>query len=370
MQGGLLLTKYEQVARMILDDIEAGKFPRGRIPREVDLVKQLGVSRRTVNRALTELAGQGVIRRFKRRGTFVTGTDGSLRVTRQVGVILPQDAHFYGTLNNAVVRELCSRELFAVNMRGPDYRMGQAELTQAMSAVNRFLASACTGVLYFGDGYHLYPILDAHPGVRSVALVAFTGKGDVPHSAVLADYEAGARAATAYLTKMGHENVALVTYQPRELADMPAVVRERHPVVLYRQGYERGMRESGNAARIRVLDGLMHGPDMEREVAQFLLTGNRPSAILCMADWFAGRIMRVAHGLGLRIPEDLSLVGLLNTPWCEDSLVPLTSVSLNEEKIARKAVCLVAAGDRERVSCKVRPRLVVRGSCDIRRRGR
>ncbi|WP_127145763.1 histidine utilization repressor [Pelagibacterium montanilacus] len=60
----------------ILGDIEgkivSGTWPPGyRIPFEVELARQYGCSRMTVNKALTQLAKAGLIERIKRSGSFV-----------------------------------------------------------------------------------------------------------------------------------------------------------------------------------------------------------------------------------------------------------------------------------------------------------
>ena len=63
---------YLRIKRMILARIAAGDWPRAaRIPSENELVRDLAVSRMTVNRALRELTGEGVLVRRQGVGTFV-----------------------------------------------------------------------------------------------------------------------------------------------------------------------------------------------------------------------------------------------------------------------------------------------------------
>lgn len=66
------LPLYHQLRKMIADRIETGEWqPGDRVPSEIELVKQLGVSRTTVRLALTDLANQGLLTRLQGRGTFV-----------------------------------------------------------------------------------------------------------------------------------------------------------------------------------------------------------------------------------------------------------------------------------------------------------
>lgn len=63
---------YAMVKQMILARIASGEWePRQRIPSENELVASLGLSRMTINRALRELAADGVLLRIQGLGTFV-----------------------------------------------------------------------------------------------------------------------------------------------------------------------------------------------------------------------------------------------------------------------------------------------------------
>ncbi|NVJ68932.1 MAG: histidine utilization repressor [Alphaproteobacteria bacterium] len=66
------LPRYEQVKRHILEGIEAGDYEAGdKLPSENELVRELNVSRMTVNRALRELTEEGHIIRRAGMGSFV-----------------------------------------------------------------------------------------------------------------------------------------------------------------------------------------------------------------------------------------------------------------------------------------------------------
>ena len=64
--------RYQQVKDFILSRITSGDWPPNtRIPSETELVGSSGVSRMTVNRALRELAAEGLLIRIQGVGTFV-----------------------------------------------------------------------------------------------------------------------------------------------------------------------------------------------------------------------------------------------------------------------------------------------------------
>jgi GntR family histidine utilization transcriptional repressor len=67
-----LLPRYSQIKRMISSRIQSGSWrPGDRIASEAELVRELGVSRMTINRALRELTLEGQLIRVQGVGTFV-----------------------------------------------------------------------------------------------------------------------------------------------------------------------------------------------------------------------------------------------------------------------------------------------------------
>lgn len=67
-----LLPRYSRVKLMITERIDSGEWqPRDRIPSESELVRDLSVSRMTINRALRELTIEGRLVRVQGVGTFV-----------------------------------------------------------------------------------------------------------------------------------------------------------------------------------------------------------------------------------------------------------------------------------------------------------
>lgn len=66
--------RYQMVKDYIVERIRSGEWPEDhRVPSENDFVRDLGVSRMTVNRALREMTSEGILRRVQGLGTFVAG---------------------------------------------------------------------------------------------------------------------------------------------------------------------------------------------------------------------------------------------------------------------------------------------------------
>ena len=118
-------------------------------------------------------------------------------------------------------------------------------------------------------------------------------------------------------------------------------------------------------------DGLLAEGDfsyVSGEVAarQLLGMAARPSAIIASNDQMALATLEVARGLGLRVPEDLSLISFDNTPLMNFTQPPLTAIDQPIAATASKAVELIIAAQKDQqvaaTLCVVPGGLVERGS--------
>jgi LacI family transcriptional regulator len=94
-----------------------------------------------------------------------------------------------------------------------------------------------------------------------------------------------------------------------------------------------------------------------------------PTALLCTNDQVAIGALRAFQELGVRVPEEVALVGFDNLPEGAFARVPLTTLAQPLEEQARQAVALLfdrieqARRQEEVTSVALPPRLVVRESC-------
>jgi LacI family transcriptional regulator len=63
----------------------------------------------------------------------------------------------------------------------------------------------------------------------------------------------------------------------------------------------------------------------------------RPTAILCSNDMTAIGVLRAAYMEGLRVPQDVSVIGLDDIAFAEYTLPPLTTIRLSRTELARAA---------------------------------
>jgi LacI family transcriptional regulator len=82
--------------------------------------------------------------------------------------------------------------------------------------------------------------------------------------------------------------------------------------------------------------------DQSRQLERWLSTVQPPIGIMACSDPRAGMVLDTCRQLGLRVPEDVAVVGVDNDPIFSESYEPpLTSVSRNDQEVGRAAAALL-----------------------------
>jgi LacI family transcriptional regulator len=144
---------------------------------------------------------------------------------------------------------------------------------------------------------------------------------------VVFDSAAGAYAATAHLVARGHRRIAHLQGDP--LYDS---ARER------RRGYENALRDAGLPIDPELIRGDSWDP-ASADAAVRALCGldDPPTAIFAANDNLAFRTLGILHVAGLRVPEDVALVGFDDIPLAAEMVPPLTTMRIPLVEIGRRA---------------------------------
>ena len=175
--------------------------------------------------------------------------------------------------------------------------------------------------------------------------------------AVNVDDAGGARAAARHLLDLGHRRIGLVTQ---------VAVGESDSLPVAERG--RGWREALAAAGVEPVEVRVHHrpvTEVHRLVLELLQRPDRPTALLCFSDVFAAQAIRAAGDLGLRVPEDVSVVGYDDADFACSTRPALTTVRQAVADKGRAAVAALAAliaGEETDARTVLRTELVIRES--------
>jgi DNA-binding LacI/PurR family transcriptional regulator len=146
------------------------------------------------------------------------------------------------------------------------------------------------------------------------------------------DRPAAAEAAEHLLT-LGHHRLGIVSFglrrhPTRGLADIAAQQAATYAVSRDRlAGYRDAVERHGmNWGQVPVFQGIDSTPEEGEAGAAVILAGSpRPTALLCLSDRLAEGALKAAGSFGLRVPEDLSLIGFDDATYIASAL-DLTAV--------------------------------------------
>jgi LacI family transcriptional regulator len=183
------------------------------------------------------------------------------------------------------------------------------------------------GVLY-ATMYHRQ--VTVPPALAQFALVLLDARSTDPTiPAVVPDEVAGARTATEALLAHGHRHIGFANNRDA----IPATSRRL-------QGYRDALRNAGIRYNPRlVVDADPDAPGGYFATRELLKRGPRPTGIFCFNDRMAMGAYRAAAEAGLKIPDDLSIVGFDNQELIAEGLYPaLSTVALPHYEMGLWAV--------------------------------
>jgi alanine racemase len=278
------------------------------------------------------------------------------RSTQQIGLVVPQSTH-----------DIFANPFYPELMRGiGDVCDAQGIALVVVPPVNGSIGTAIKEALV--DGLILLGMEADHPelqqlGRSGLPIVAL----DVDHwegaSIIAIDDVAGSGEAARHLAGLGHRDVAvvLIAQHPDTPVDEHRGISARRLAGI-RSGFAAG---AGDNVTLRILSA----PVSEEggRAAFEALGASLPTAVMTMCDVTAIGLMNAAIDAGLRLPEDLSVVGFDDIPaasWVSPRLTTVHQPIREKGRLAAlRLIDAIGSGEGRTHSREILPtRLAVRGS--------
>jgi LacI family transcriptional regulator len=324
-----------------------------------DVAREAGVSVATVSRVLNDSGPvrdttRRRIREVAARLDFTPNTTArslSTRRTHTIGVLLPD---LYGEFFSEIIRgidQTAQRHRFHVLISSSHNK--PAEVEAAVAAMR----GRVDGLVLLASGLDA-GILAKHLPER-VPVVLINADHDGSHFDCLnVDNFGGAVAMTRHLLLLGHLEVRMIRG-----ADHNRDAGER----------ERGFRAALQAAGIACQDSWVVSGDFTeasgyRATQELLAAPTRPTAIFAANDSMAVGALSAVRDAGMRVPEDVAVVGFDDVPIAEFVSPPLTTVrvaiaTLGATAAERLFLSIQAQNRNERKHETLPTELVIRRSC-------
>ncbi len=335
--------------------------PHDRLPGEWELVEQLNISRATIQRAWQAAQEEGLLYRIAGKGTFVA-PPAETTARGIVGFFLPEYRGTFAVhmLDGAerVLRSAGLRVQFASTDRNVD------EENRLLHLLMRDGASGC--ILVLSRGSTAAHLLTSGEFRLPIVLMDRPLNGTVLPCVISNNYEGG-RQAMEHLVELGHRRIIFLARPHLDL----------FPVAERYRAYQDTMRRVdaepqppfliGGGTEISSYEAYLQQDDTETQpLIQLLRSSKRPTAIFAVNDWMAMKAQRAIMLAGLRVPEDVSLVGFDDLDIAQYQTPPLTTVAQNPELIgaeaARRLITIIEGEQPANIMTLIPTHLVVRGS--------
>lgn len=359
---GVPLSKHRRVFDHLLASIQSGELkPGDRLPSEAELGKLFNASRITVAKAVHDLQRMGLVTRRPGAGTHVLAEDRPSG--RTFGLLIPE-------LGLTEIFEPICHGMMRTHFARPDALLwGNSSVSVQDSAkaaeqmVQSFISQRVAGVFFA-------PLeLTSEKDTANRRIARALDRAQIPF--VLLD-----RCYMPYPERSAHDLVGVDNRRAGYIATTHLVEHGARRLVFF------GEESAANTVDARITgfyealrshgikpdwNPVWRGSPQEEGFVRGMIDAARPEAIVCANDLTAARLMQTLLGLGLRIPEDVRIVGMDDVRYANLLPVPLTTI--HQDCAGIGAVAMATMLERlEHPELPIRDvlvpvRLVVRRSC-------
>lgn len=326
---------WKGVAQKLRSMIETGELrPGAKLPSEVELIGQFGVSKMTIHRALRELAAEGVIRRVERVGSFVT--DPSVPKTRTVGLFLPASDGFLEVKYLSGVQEVLGASCQIVLFGTENDPVLEAEcLRQAAGQVDGIL------ILPTCHPRVTQRLEQIHAGGCPVVCIDRLPVGSSLPGVCSDNYRA-TKTGLTQLMESGHRRIAYFGLFAMEMSSLHDRYRAYRDFVS-----EFGLGDPEELARFiepRPYSEAYVGLRLfEDAVYRLLDEAESVTAAVCANEFYLNDLLEVTQGLPDRLKERFEIVSFYDWPHLTQPAIRTHAIRQDAREIGKRAAALLLA---------------------------
>lgn len=329
--------------------------------RQVDIARAAGVSEATVSRVLNGHPGiSEATRQTVLTALDVLGFERPSLLRRKsaglVGLILPELTNpIFPAFAQAIETALARRNYTPILCTQTPGGIHEDDYVQML------LDHGVAGIINISG---LHADTDAKPDryvrLRELGLPLVLVNGEVPRLGVPTiadDVEAAVELAVGHLAQLGHERIGLAAGPSRFVPVIRKVAGFRSAMARHTSLSDKQIQGLIEHQLFTVEGGATAGEE---------LLGRGVTAVVAASDLMALGVVRAARSRGLRVPEDVSVVGYDDSLLVAFTDPPLTTIRQNvlamSEAAVNALVEVIGGSDAQSRDYLFRPELVVRGS--------
>ena len=312
--------KYDIVIDYVTKYISANSLTEGdRLPTEQQISESLNLSRISVQRGIKRLEKDGIVYRVQGSGTFVGAASARPSSNLMIPFLMSRQfnqIHGLDIIQGAqdfMMNNACHLSPYCVS--GNDPAEYERSITSLINSGSRCLMVMCPEAAYDESFYVRY----LQEGVKFI-FIDTKIDSFFKVNYVSSDNEMGGFVATEHLIRQGHRKIALICHH--------MLVNCYKNLALRMRGYTQALKRYGIPAEKDYIRFCPH-EDNVAEVVDDLMSGdNPPTALFTLNDTAAEIAIHALRSRGLRVPEDVSVIGF-------DNLKPHLGISTVEQDFYR-----------------------------------
>lgn len=357
---------YIQISKDILDRVRTKQLRPGEsVGSHNDLSSRYGVSLITVKKALSKLISDGVLYSRVGSGTYVADQSMNTSHTRgknekaqkTIGLILSDIANPFFSLVMKGAEKVISQHKYSLLISSglPN--------TSSESKLDYYRDMGIDGLIIASLDHTYKPgelVQECEDEAFPYIMVSYVSDDEI--NFVGSDHLKGAYIATEHLLKMGYASVGYVNARPSNAVG-----------ALRLQGYQQALLDYDLSFKDQMIVNLTEDQadkyfaEGRRVGLDLLKTGELPEALFVYNDLSALGLIEALLSKGVRVPDDVAIVGFDDIERAAYAPVPLTTVKQRKDEIGAKAARIIVnnldSGAPIPVKTILEPELIVRSSC-------
>jgi LacI family transcriptional regulator len=234
-----------------------------------------------------------------------------MKKTMTIGVIIPDISnHYYAEIVRGI-QSVADREGYNIILQNTDRNQDQI-----VKSIYLLREKIVDGIIFSGGTINGYEPLSALKELRDRVVVI--GRHDVDFPAIMVDNIAGATIAVEHLIDAGHKRIGVISW-----SEDSTTAKDRL------SGYKNALAQNScHFEPSLIRQGQLTPASGCHEAKVLLSQDKRPTAIFAGNDLMAFGVIYAAVEMGLRVPEDLAVIGFDNIPLSSFFVPPLSTIEV------------------------------------------
>lgn len=317
----------QQLVEHFVQQIESGEYmPGDEFPSERALEQQLGISRKTINKVVSVLAGMGYLFKEQGRTTYVADFRNAPRTAsgeRNFGIMFASPDNVYHPALSAVFTAMCK------TLKTAEYGInllffGNVSKENLRRQIQNNPISGC---FLFTGGEDISPLIPVMNGIPVVTLCSDNEGEGKCFSAVAPDVVSACGNAVEKFFRAGRKKIAFIYGKKGGYIDERRIAE-----------FKKILQNNGGTPE----ETLIQPSDYEREKSIRALEDIlplSPDAIVAADDMVAFWIVEELKQRNIRVPQEIAVIGFNDmTMYSRRNFPELTTFAIPADEIVRQAV--------------------------------